>query len=854
MKEYIAKTGGRYTYNDDLLNLQELAMSMTAIFDGCSNFIISGCNITGGRITPGYVWINGRVRYFEGCTDPVFPYYIYEKNHYESITYAGDVNKHGRCNYLSAGSGSIPQSKDEVTGQLPGYIEIREDYSPRLIDKFVGRYSLLLDTPFTRQTVRKDLLFTGNLTVEKELESKSCLSVTNAVNGYSLRNVIKESGVASVGMYHNGVPVNEIVIGMDGKYTFSRQNTVLMTLDAVGLHTGNVFCSVADFGSVRIQGNDIFNNNNNTDEGEVRVNRMGYNGGNTRYRSFIVNDGRTANPLFLVEGKSSKAAVNGVFTVSNNNDGLILKNPAYLKSDKPLTSMLQWQDRENERIGYFGYMGTDSFDLTLKNEIGNMVIGSKGFIDIRGELRVGGISLSDTYVTLTDFGAELSRKVDKITGKGLSTEDFTTEYRSKLDSIMQGSLSSGGGGFVTAGDVADALRTKLTCGSNLGDLASITQARANLDVHSRTESDVRYFRITNALSEAISLSAAEVEGKSPEDIIKLKEQRQQAIRDNIDAEKKGVGNLKLSIASNLSDLSDKSKARQNIGVYSIAEIDSMLAGKLGTDAAYTGIPFTLELKNKLDAIKTGVFAGTIVNGISQSQVEGYVTTSSVVSQLALRAPKLMDGYSSTDKATIAANIGVYSISGADDRFAALAQGFKDLISYLVKQGSTTNDAKKTLRDNIGAAGSTDLDGYLKKDGKLLDLILSDDNAKKQACNKLGAAYATEYQTKLSDTGWQPCGGSNAGTIFARQIGNIVCIQGRINTARRTSNTWGVCATIPNNIDPPKYGCRQTAADFNDDHKYNRGCSFKIEAGSRNILIHERGMYNVDTELHFSYMT
>ena len=47
MKEYIAETGGRYTYSDDILNLQELALSMSAVFDGCSDFIISGCEIEG---------------------------------------------------------------------------------------------------------------------------------------------------------------------------------------------------------------------------------------------------------------------------------------------------------------------------------------------------------------------------------------------------------------------------------------------------------------------------------------------------------------------------------------------------------------------------------------------------------------------------------------------------------------------------------------------------------------------------------------------------------------------------------------------------------------------------------------
>lgn len=853
MKEYIAKTGGRYTYNDDLLNLQELAMSMSAIFEGCSNFIISGCNITGGRITPGYVWINGRVRYFEGVADPALPYYIYEKNHYETITYAGDVNKHGRCNYLSAGSSTIPQENDEVTGNLPGYIEIRSDYAPRLIDKFVGRYALLLDSPFTRQTVKKDLLFSGNLTVEKELESKSGLSVASAVSGYSLRGVIKESGDGSVGIYHNGLLVNEIVVGTDGKYTLSRQGVALMSVDANGLYTGNVFCSTADFGSVRITGNDIFNHGHNTDEAQIRVNRIGYNGGNTRYRNFIVYDGRTANPLFLVEGKSARATVNGGLTVSNN-DGVVLKSPAYLKSDKALVSLLQWQDRESERIGYIGYAAADAFDLTLRNDIGNMTIASKGFVDIQAELRVGGISLADTYVTLTDFETALSGKVDKVSGKGLSTEDFTTAYRNKLDSIAKGSLSSGGEGWVTAGEVAGALATKLTANDNLGDLANVSQARGNLNVYSKAEGDGRYLRITNYLSEITALSASEVEGKTTEQIIQIREARQQTARENIDAEKKGTGDLKLAKSSNLSDVGDKAKARQNIGVYSIAEIDSMLAGKLGNDAAYSGLIFTSELKTKLDGIKTGAFAGIDNEGVSQSQVEGYVTTSAVVKQLALKAPRLLDGYSAADRATIAANIGVYSASGADAKFAVISQGLSDLIAYQVKQGKTTNEAKKVLRDNIGAAATGDLDSYVKRDGKLLDLVLADETARKQACSKIGAAYAGEYQTKIADTGWVSCGGENAGTLWARQIGNIVCIQGIINTAKRSSNTWGSIATIPNSISPPRFGCRQTMADFNDSHKYNRGCSFVINAGSRTILMHERGTYNVNTNLSFSYMT
>ncbi|MCO7113826.1 hypothetical protein NIB75_18770 [Bacteroides uniformis] len=69
-------------------------------------------------------------------------------------------------------------------------------------------------------------------------------------------------------------------------------------------------------------------------------------------------------------------------------------------------------------------------------------------------------------------------------------------------------------------------------------------------------------------------------------------------RDTLDAEKKGTGELKLTKTSNLSDLPDKGKARKNLEVYSTAEIDRMMDGKLGTDSAYEGIVFTAELEGQ----------------------------------------------------------------------------------------------------------------------------------------------------------------------------------------------------------------------------------------------------------------
>ena len=80
MKEFIAEPGGRYTYADDIINLQDMVLAVGSLLDGCSNFIVSGCQCQGAVITPGYVWLGDKIRRFEGCADASYPYYIYEKN------------------------------------------------------------------------------------------------------------------------------------------------------------------------------------------------------------------------------------------------------------------------------------------------------------------------------------------------------------------------------------------------------------------------------------------------------------------------------------------------------------------------------------------------------------------------------------------------------------------------------------------------------------------------------------------------------------------------------------------------------------------------------------------------------
>ncbi|MFK1911072.1 hypothetical protein ACIXN6_01865 [Bacteroides fragilis] len=856
MKEYVAQTGGRYTYSDDILNLQELALSLSSIFDGCSDFIISGCETDGAKITPGYVWLGGKVRRFEGAANAVYPYYIYETNRHESVVYANDTNKLGRTCYLCAGSASVPDTEDSVTGKLPAFIEIREEYAPRFIDKFFGRYAVLLDTPFARQTVKKDLVLAGTFTGQKEIASKTAVSVSGE-NGYMLKGIVKSDGSASLGAYLSGLLINEIVIRTDGTFSFMKQGKELARVTEDGLSYGTSLSDTARIGALRIEGGDIFNTADVTDAGCVRINYHGQDGGATKYRDFAVHDGK-AVPILKVIGKSATAEVFGLLSVRSAGRGIELCNTAYTKEDPKLTNLFSWRDSAGAAIASIGYDTTDSFRFIMRNTLGDIILSPLGGVDILGTLRINGQSVADTYMTIAACTQGLSGKVDKVAGKQLSSEDFTSEYRKKLDAITTGTLDGGGTGYVTSAAVSEALKMKLSADENLLDVMDKAAARRNLDVYSKADAGGVFLKISEGLQELVRLSADEINGLTAEEAAALKADKQAAIRETLDAERRGTGELKLAKSSNLSDVQDKSKARSNLDLYSKTEIDRMLAGKLSTDAAYQGVVFTAELQDKLLAIKTGSFAYTDEEGKSHAQVEGYLTTSQVVKQLKLKADRLMAGYNTSEQDTVAANLNLYTRSVADGRFARVESLFQDYVTYLVSQGKTTAQAQQLLRERLNLLSRDEtVRDYLRKDARLTDLALGGTEAQRQVCRTLGAAFAADYQPVLADTGWLQMAGSGSGTdtrgFFVRQIGNIVSIQGYINTARRDGSNWGgIVALIPNTIQPPRYSVRCTAADWNDDHKYNRGSSFVIYGGSRKVQLFERGMYNVNVELNFTY--
>ena len=689
MKEFIAEPGGRYTYADDIINLQDMVLAISSLLDGCSNFIISGCLCQGAVITPGYVWLGGKIRRFEGCADASYPYYIYEQNSNESVTYANEINKRGRACYLASGGRSVPDTADSVTGALPQFIEVTADYAPRLADKFFGRYALMTDSPFTQQTVRKDLLLTGTLAVEKGIESKHSLLVSPAGSKRILRGYFSETSVARLEAGTHTSPVAAVV------FDFLKSSVIIESKGVVAATFTERLCTLSDLrsntvraGSLYLTGNQLKNISERSDKGTVRINYDGYNEGTTYFRNFEVYDGKRCTvPLLQVCGADKRVAVHAVLAVDSAH-GITLADTDHDLTDTAFGGAIRWSDRSGADAALVGYAAADHNHFSVTNPTGGILLIPKNFVDVQGELRVNGVSIAKTYATQQALTDGLNKKVDAVEGKGLSTKDFTRE-----------------------------------------------------------------------------------------------------------------------------------------------------------------------LYDKLNAIASGNFAGD-----DTPQSEGYVTSTQVAAELRKKADRLLGGLNEDEQQTAAGNLGVHTKKEADNRFGRLAELFQDYITYLVGQGKSSADAQQMLRDKLAAAGSKDLaDNYVRRDKKLSDLKLSDDDDRKLVCKTLGAAYAADYQPKLLDTGWLQMSNSGSGTdtskLFVRQIGSIVCIQGRINTARRDgSNEGGIIAVIPNKVEPPKYGLRTTMAHWNDDHKYNRGSSFTIDAGSRYVRIYERGMYNTEINIHFSYMT
>ena len=273
MKEFSSQDGGRYTFVDDIVNLQNLALAFSAIFDACDNFVIMGCELTGAAVSEGYVYINGKIRQFNGGTitaNSAGNRFLCESDSSEQVPYASGGTKVGRTNYGVALSNTIPSP---VNGVQPGYITFSTNGAcKRLKDAFFGKYALLLDPTVASQTVTGKVSFSDTLTALKNILVKGPVDISTSAGDAKLwfdSNALTLRAIINGKMYR-------LTMSETGGIQFFVNGILSMTVKSDGVSFSvPIVSSKATIGQVLISGNSIYSLNPDNNSGTLNINVSG---------------------------------------------------------------------------------------------------------------------------------------------------------------------------------------------------------------------------------------------------------------------------------------------------------------------------------------------------------------------------------------------------------------------------------------------------------------------------------------------------------------------------------------------------------------------------------------------------
>lgn len=506
MREFVAKTGGRYTYIEDFLALQEISLSLLTIFEGCNNFIISGCKTSGLNnanitISEGYVYINSKIRHFAGGTiDLTKPYYIVESEKTESVSYAGDATQQGCVIYECYGSDSEPVDKQ--------FIKITSTYIPRLKDEFFGKYAVTLNSAFNQQTVSQNIVFDKDISIKGNINGVGNISLINPDKQTEIKESISTAGDAQYSFLKNGSELSKLLFGYDGCIKFISGGIEKLVITPTNVAFDYIRVNEMRTSELSIKGNEIDNFGNRSEDGSININKTGYNGAANLPRHFNVYGGKK-QLIFRIDGSKNSVIAYGSFTEESTNEfGLVLRDTAHSYREPNYQKSIAWKDRDGVVLGSVGYSDTSKNDLVINNEQGNVSIKARQ-IDISGTILESGQSLESRYAQKSYVDSELAKKVNSVAGMGLSEQNFTSADKAKLDSIKQGSIGSGDDGMVNGNDVSQALAEKLSASNNLSDVNDKSQARNNLSVYSKSECENAYLRKDKKLSDLPTLTENE---------------------------------------------------------------------------------------------------------------------------------------------------------------------------------------------------------------------------------------------------------------------------------------------------------------------------------------------------------
>ena len=413
MKEFASQTGGRYTYIDDIMNLQDLALAFASIFDGCGDFIISGCKVNGNAISSGYVFINGKIRYCAGTSGvSKWPAYIYESNSVEKVSYADSSDKIGRNVYGCTIGTSIPVTNDTLTGQRPKSIVIQSSGKAlRLNEAFFGKYALLLNPSDDSQATNGKVVFSNDMTAIGSVTSQQFFQLKF---GSALMKVVYDtSGNLTISSQPNANNSNhyQIRVTQEGVFQFYSNDTLIGSLSKDG-NAFNTVMRMPDLlvGNMRVQTNHVYDNGTMSDTGAIYINKLGYQGGTSYYRNTYNGDGK-GNDVVAINGKDKTFSVYGsVIAQVSDATAVTLKNASLVKTDKMLLDSIAWSDRNDEVIARVGFINITTYDWYIQNKIGSIVLDND--VNVTGNLMVKGTNVLASMAKTTDVTNALSGKMD----------------------------------------------------------------------------------------------------------------------------------------------------------------------------------------------------------------------------------------------------------------------------------------------------------------------------------------------------------------------------------------------------------------------------------------------------------
>lgn len=436
MKEFSAQEGGRYTYADDVMNLQDLALAFGQIFDGCDNFVLSGCKISGKTMAAGYVWMNGKIRYCEGSSNiSKYPCYIVEHNSVENVGYANASNKVGRTVYGCKVMASLPTNNDPITSKPAQYIAINESGFNTIQDAFFGKYAVLLNNKNGKQSIQNPIDVNGDVTSSGSIKAGQGFHLEHNGNKTS---IIRGSGGFSISSGTNGT-YYKLEIKNNGDLQYSHNGSAKLTISGNKVYSHvHAEASSLQGGNIKIAGTEISNVGTNADS-DITINLHGYNGQNTYYRDLIVGNGKNG-VLAKLNAKERKFELDTSMVVSSaSSPAITLKNQTQSKTDNAYTCYFGVVDKNVAVMAKLGYTSSSDNHFYISNLVGDVVIDDS--LNVTGNLSVSGVIKG--YTTTTDLNGKLNLKAN--VADVYSKTDADSTFIKKTDSIGVFVEKAGGG-------------------------------------------------------------------------------------------------------------------------------------------------------------------------------------------------------------------------------------------------------------------------------------------------------------------------------------------------------------------------------------------------------------------------